>query len=79
MAEPTTPSLTAGEPTPVAIDIRDIMNRTRETSAAVHQLGENHIRTMNMPAGVVNDEYLKHMYEITTSSLGSLRTELGSL
>ena len=55
------------------------MNRTMETSAAVHQLGENHIRTMNMPAGVVNDEYLKHMYEITTSSLGSLRTELGSL
>ena len=55
------------------------MNRTRETSAAVRQLGENHIRTMNMPAGVVNDEYLKHMYEITTSSLGSLRMELKSL
>ena len=79
MAEPTTPSLTTGGPTPVAIDMGDIMNRTRETSAAVHQLGENHIRTMNMPAGVITDEYLKHMYEITTSSLGNLRMELKSL
>ena len=63
----------------IEIDIGDVLNRTRETSAAVHQLGESHIRTMNMPAGVVTDEYLKHMYEITTSSLGSLRMELMSL
>ena len=79
MAEPTTPSFTADGPTIIEIDIRDVMNRTRETSAAVHQLGENHIRTMNMPAGVITDGYLKHMYEITTSSLGNLRMELKSL
>ena len=79
MAEPTKPSFTTGGPTVIEIDIRDVMNRTRETSAAVHQLGENHIRTMNMPAGVITDEYLKHMYEITTSSLGNLRMELKSL
>ena len=79
MAEPTTPSFTAGGPTIIEIDIRDVINRTRETSAAVHQLGESHIRTMNMPAGVITDENLKHMYEITTSSLGNLRMELKSL
>ena len=79
MAEPTTPSFTTGGPTIIEIDIGDVINRTRETSTAVHQLGENHIRTMNMPAGVITDEYLKHMYEITTSSLGNLRMELKSL
>merc|ERR1739836_322804 len=32
-----------------------------------------------MPTSVVTDEYLKHMYEITTSSLSNLRMELKSL
>ena len=79
MSEPTQLPLTTGGPTIIEIDIRNVINRTRETSAAVHLLGENHIRTMNMPAGVVTDGYLTHMYEMTTSQIDSLRTELRSL
>ena len=79
MSEPTQLPLTTGGPTIIEIDIRNVINRTRETSAAVHQLGENHIRTMNMPAGVVTDGYIQHMYETTTSQIDSLRTELKSL
>ena len=79
MADPTTPPPTTNQPTPVVIDIGDIMDRTRATSFAIRQIGANRVRAMSMPVGVISDEYLKNMHDITNSSLKQLQAELKPL
>ena len=79
MADPTTPPPTTNQPTPVVIDIRDVMDRTRSASIAIKQIGGNRVRAMSMPVGVISDEYLKNMHDITASSLGQLQAELKPL
>merc|ERR1739844_142278 len=55
------------------------MDRTQLASITINQIGENHVRAMSMPVGVISDEYLKNMHDITASSLGQLQAELKPL
>lgn len=65
--------------TPVVINIRDIMDRTRMSSLAVTQIGENHIRMVSLAVGAAGDEYFNRLHEVTTSSLHQLQANLRAL